>query len=416
MRVGGLARRHFSQSIICSREKPRRKVGSKAFISKDESGSFFSSGKSLLRFPIIRRAGGASPFSPLAVEQLSAAAAFFASPLQYNRLKSFTKKLFPSSPSSFKAMADKKLLWLRGWCLKACLGAALAFITCACAAMSRPPETGRPRVNEPPYPVTLAASEERRAVALAAWNSLFSDRSAARTLAPELQPVTATLRALPATDAMPLFLPKVGGEEAGKLPTEEETRESLRRFINDARELLGVAPEDLSLVEQTDATGGARRVRYQQKPFSFPLRGGYGLLDITFTPDRRVVSLSSTAIPDTDRIERALALVRPTLTAADVAQRLNGRAVNFTDASGREQSATLAAVDEKAVRELVVFPRRSAEAPSTLAFHLAWEVAPGGATPLLIYVDALTGDTLAALPATDAQTGAQATTAATPAP
>ncbi|MGH9903720.1 MAG: hypothetical protein ACRD68_18080, partial [Pyrinomonadaceae bacterium] len=266
-----------------------------------------------------------------------------------------------------------------------------------------------------PYPALISDDAARRDRTLAAWATLTSEQGAARAPAPELQPVTATLRALPAitaTAAPLLRLPQVGGAE-GRAPTEEETRESLRRFIAGAGPLLGASPEELSLVEIKDGAGGTKRARYRQNPFSYPLRGGYGEVNIVFTPDRRVVELSSTAVPDAGRVARALAAVRPQLTAERLTAALNGRAVTYTDggtdAGGGQQTVTLAASEQTTVQELVIYLLRgvdssgAAVAGAPLAFHLAWEVrTTQGGTPLLIYVDAVTGDTLAATVATAA--------------
>jgi hypothetical protein len=216
-----------------------------------------------------------------------------------------------------------------------------------------------------------------------------------------LQPITATLRALPAaTSTATLRLPKVGGE--GKEQTEEELREALRRFIADAAPLLGVVPAELSLVERADNTDSTRRARYQQRPFLYPLRAGYGVVDISFTPDLRVTGISSTAIPDTERLRRALNNIRTQLTlltAKEAALRLAGRTVNYRDATGAEQTLTVAQDEAVTVREMVVYPLRSTDDPNSLALHLAWEASVGRATPLLVYVDAVTGDTLAVAPA-----------------
>jgi hypothetical protein len=286
----------------------------------------------------------------------------------------------------------------REWWLRAGLCVASALFACACASLSRPPEAGRPRAAGPPYPVILGASEERRDRALAAWTTL-ADASGARPLSePELQPVTATLRALPSTTpAASLRLPKVGGEGAAQ--TEEELREALRRFIADAAPLLGVVPAELSLVERTDNADSTRRALYRQRPFLYPLRGGYGVLEINFTPDLRVNAINSTAIPDTERLRRALANVRTQLTlltAKEAALRLAGRTVAYRDGAGAEQTLSIPSGEEVSVREMVVYPLRSADDPNSLALHLAWEASVGRTSPLLVYVDAVTGDTLAA--------------------
>jgi hypothetical protein len=198
---------------------------------------------------------------------------------------------------------------------------------------------------------------------------------------------------------MPLVVVKEAQQQS-----EEETRESLRRFIESAAPVLGVAPGELSLVEISDVNGGARRARYRQAPFRFPLRNGYGDVEITFTPDLRVTSLSSTAIPDTERLRLAISAFRgQRLTAEKAVATLADRAVTFTDANGNQQTHNVSATGDATARELVVFPiLREGESPS-LELHLAWEIYLGAQSPpLLVYVDALTGEQLAATTANGA--------------
>jgi hypothetical protein len=269
----------------------------------------------------------------------------------------------------------------------------------ACASAARPAGAERPRGTEPPRFAVLAASEERRAAALANWKAVVGEQAAEASPTPDLRPVTATLNALPAglRDLPRLPLVVAGG---GQSRTEEETRESLRRFLSTAAPLLGIDLKHVSLVEVTDApaAAGARRALYRQNPFPYPLRNGYGAVEVTFTPDLRVVGLSSTAVPDAERLGRTLATVPKTVTAAQAAAALANRAVTYADRSGAQQTRTLTQPDPDAARQLVVFPvRRDAADAAALELHVAWEVAAGGAdSPLLVYVDANTGDVLGA--------------------
>lgn len=275
--------------------------------------------------------------------------------------------------------------------------AVLALLCGACAAASRAPEAGRPRGTDAPYPVVLGTSVERRDQALAAWTALARGAGATDPPAPELQPVTATLGALPSSLNASLRLPQVGGGD-GKAPTEEEWREALRRFIAAAAPLLGVMPSELSLVDRTDNPDGTKSARYQQNAFDLPLRGGFGHLEITYTTDRRVVALSSTAIPDTERLRRALAAARQQLplSADHVTAALPGRVVTFAGPAGDAQSYTITPSDQLVVGELVIYPVRGVSTPSVLEFHLAWEVTvarPQG-DALVVYVDAMRGEQL----------------------
>jgi len=295
-----------------------------------------------------------------------------------------------------------------------CLSFLMSLITLfggGCAA-SREPSAARPRGNEAPYPVILAANADRREQALAAWAALARDQNLQNEPAPQLQPVTATISALPASDAPSLRLPLVEIKDAGGVITEETKeealRESLRRFIASANALLGVAPQNLSLVERKDDENGTGTARYQQQPFPHPLRAGFGVLEIVFTPDRRILSVSSTAIPETERLSRALTGLRPQQLSADQAiERLRGRSFTFPGLNS-QQTYTIAANDSVVARELVIYPVRPPTEPGALQLHLAWEMSVGpGDAPFLVYLDAVTGEIITAAPTQSAQTAAE---------
>ena len=275
----------------------------------------------------------------------------------------------------------------------------LSTLLSACLAATRPASPDRPRPADAPKFVAVSATDARRTAALASWKTIVGEQSAAASPAPELRPVTATITALPAgLDAQPR-MPLVVISDANK-QTEEETRESLRRFIQAGATLLGVDPKELSLVEVTDAAGaqaGARTARYRQNAFQYPLRNGYGEVSITFTQDLRVIALSSTAVPDAERLRRSLAAVAQGLPPFD-ANALVNRAITYTDRAGAQQTRTLTQADGINARQLVVYPTQSATDPSTLELHVAWEAAAGGpAGTLYVYVDAVTGDVLGAV-------------------
>ena len=272
-----------------------------------------------------------------------------------------------------------------------CLAAAL----CSCAAATRPASPDRPRAADAPKFVAVDASEERRTAALASWKTVVGGQAASDSPAPELRPVTATISALPSRLDAPPRMPLVVISDE-KTQTEEETRESLRRFIQTAAPLIGADPKELSLVEVTEAQNGARTARYRQSAFQYPLRNGYGEVSITFTEDLRVLALSSTAVPDAERLRRALVPVAQNLPAFDANALLN-RAVTYTDRAGARQTRTLTQADPLNARQLVVYPVQNSSNPSTLELHVAWEAAGGGPSgALYVYVDAVTGEVLGA--------------------
>lgn len=271
----------------------------------------------------------------------------------------------------------------------------LAATLCSCAAATRPASPDRPRAADAPRFVAIDASDERRTAALASWKTVVGEQAASNSPAPELRPVTATISALPSRLDAPPRLPLVVISD-DKTQTEEEKRESLRRFIQTAAPLVGADPKELSLVEVTETQNGARTARYRQSAFQYPLRNGYGEVSITFTEDLRVLALSSTAIPNAEQLRRSLAAVAQALPAFDANSLLN-RAVTYTDRAGTQQTRTLTQADALSARQLVVYPVQSGSNPSTLELHVAWEVAGGGpASALYVYVDAVTGEVLGA--------------------
>jgi hypothetical protein len=155
----------------------------------------------------------------------------------------------------------------------------LTIALAGCAAL-QPPNANGPRGTEPPYPVQIFADEQRHETAEAAVARLLQPVNNAPQ--PELQRVTATIGRLPENPAQPLFLPKLG---TAPVMTEEETRESLRRFIGEWQELIGSDPAKLSLVERADHADGTKEANYEQRPFRYPIRGNYGKLSIRFAPD-----------------------------------------------------------------------------------------------------------------------------------
>ncbi|HWT02995.1 MAG TPA: hypothetical protein VN256_22280 [Pyrinomonadaceae bacterium] len=271
------------------------------------------------------------------------------------------------------------------------------FLLLNACATTPPPDAAGPRPNEPAYPVLMVETPNRRAGAFQAWAKFTREQGITDAPAPELQPVTATLRALPTLPGTGLHLPKVGDT----LPmSEEHTREALRRFITSVSPLLGAQPVHLSLMQRIDAADGTQKAIYEQRPFRYPLRGGYGLVEITFAPDRRVLQITSTAIPEIEQLQRAGAGTRPKWTAEELPAQLAGKTFTYRDAAGVGQTLTINQAEDAVVRELVIYPRPRAADPTVLEFHLAWDVAlKSDPAQNAIYFDAVTNELLAHEPA-----------------
>jgi len=265
-----------------------------------------------------------------------------------------------------------------------------------CAA-NPSPDPLTPRSGESSYPALLVDDDGgRRQASLAAWAGFTRDQGINNAPDPELHPVTATVRNIPIFSQSSLHLPLVG---ESRPMSEDETREALRRFISRAGILLCGEPQQLSLIQRVDGADGVKEARYQQRPFRYALRGGYGELRIGFTPDGRVTRISSTCIPETERIRRGfVGLGQQLIPFEKVIAGVVGHAVNLITSDGAGQVLTITDKDNIRVKELVVYPIERVSEPAVLEFHLAWEIVVDGTPGATIYVDSITGDVLAALP------------------
>lgn len=265
-----------------------------------------------------------------------------------------------------------------------------AFASGACAAL-QPPDADGPRSNLPPYPIGLADPAARLEEASVAWYQMSQHYGLADRTEANLNPFTGTIQGLPA-GAGPIVLPKVGAEAE---QTEEQIRESLRRFINEWRPLIGAEPNQLSLVERTDEPSGVKLARYEQRPFRYPLRGEYGKLVIRFRKDRQVVSFSSNCIPNADRLQASLAGLTPKINADQAVDHVRRQLLVATDASGRQQTFTIPSNATLTARELVVYARSGTDQNNGLQLYLAWEIQVSNGPVKTVYLDAIADQVLA---------------------
>jgi len=275
-------------------------------------------------------------------------------------------------------------------CAIAVLMGTTAFLLSACAAL-QPPDASGPRSNLPPYPI-IANVPGRFEEASLAWKQLSQNYGLARETPGDLQPLTGTLRSVPANLVNSISLPRVG---SGPTPTEEETRESLRRFIVEWRSVIGADPSQLSLVERVDDPSGVKIARYEQRPFRYPLRGGFGNLAIKFRNDRHLVDISSNCLPNTERLQSSLSGLTPRVTAETAATVVKGKSFTVPDATGQQRSFALGPNDVVNVKQLVAYVMSSND-QQTIELHLAWEIDVTNGPIKTIYLDALTEQVIAA--------------------
>lgn len=257
----------------------------------------------------------------------------------------------------------------------------LAVLTCTACAAFQPTDANGPTANAPRYPIAQADAGTRLEEAAQAWYQLSQHYGLPGKTEANLNPYTATLESLPASLPAPIYLPKVGLPNA---PTEDDTRESLRRFIVEWQQLIGADPNQLSLVERIDEPSGVKVARYEQRPFRYPLRGGFGNLTIRFRSNGQLVGFSSNCIPNTDRIQATLNGLTPKVTAE--------QAVNHIKT---QQTPSLPANATVVARQLVVYAQPSKQPSGGLEIRLAWEIEITGGPVTRVYLDAISEEIIA---------------------
>ena len=250
----------------------------------------------------------------------------------------------------------------------------------ACAAF-QPIDANGPTANARQYPIGLSDVGPRLEEASVAWYQLSQRYGLPGKTEANLDPYTATLESLPANLPAPIYLPKVGSETN---PTEEETRESLRRFIVEWQRLIGAEPNQLSLVERTDEPSGVKVARYEQRPFRYPLRGGYGTLVIRFRSNGQLIGFSSNCIPNAEQIQAALNGLTPKFTGEQAVDHVKNLPTLSLPAS-----ATVEA------RQLVVYAQPSKDPSSGLQIRLAWEIEVTNGPIKQVYLDAISDEIIA---------------------
>jgi len=269
----------------------------------------------------------------------------------------------------------------------------VALIAFAGCSAFQPPDPNGPRSNLPPYPVALIDEPTRRDEALVSWKQLAQRYAISNAPDVVLDPFTATVKALPSNLSGPILLPKVG---TGTTQTEEETRESLRRFIDEWRTLIGADPKQLSLVERVDESANMKIARYEQRPFRYALRGGYGKLVIRFNSNRQVIELSSNCLRNADRLQAAVTALSPKVSAEDAVLHIRGKSLTVINTSGQPQTFTLSANEAAEAKELVIYALPSRSHPDVLELRLAWEIDTPNATVKKVYLDAVNDEVIAA--------------------
>jgi hypothetical protein len=268
--------------------------------------------------------------------------------------------------------------------------ALIALVTAGACAAFQPTDPNGPTANAPQYPLGLSDVGTRLEETSVAWYQLSQRYGLPGKTEANLHPYTATLESLPANLPAPIYLPKVSSETN---PTEEETRESLRRFIVEWQRLIGAEPNQLSLVERIDEPSGVKVARYEQRPFRYPLRGGFGTLVIRFRSNGQLVGFSSNCIPNAEQIQTTLNGLTPKLTGEQAVNRIKTQPITST--SGQQQSVSLPPSATVDARQLVVYAQPSKDPPSGLQIRLAWEIEVTNGPIKWVYLDAISDEIIA---------------------
>jgi len=266
--------------------------------------------------------------------------------------------------------------------------ALVAVVTAGACAAFQPTDANGPTANRPQYPIALSDTGQRLEEASTAWYQLSQRNGLPVKTEANLHPYTATIESLPANLPAPLYLPKLGSTTK---PTEDDFRESLRRFIVEWQTVIGADPNQLSLVERTDEPSGVKVARYEQKPFRYPLRGDFGTLVIRFRSDWQLVGLSSNCIPNADRLQGTLNNLTPKITAEQAVNHIKTQSLTVVNG----QTISLPANATVAARQLVVYARPSKDPPSGLTIRLAWEVDVTNGPVSKVYLDAISDEIIA---------------------
>ena len=259
-----------------------------------------------------------------------------------------------------------------------------ALLLTACAAL-QPTSPNGPPSNAAPYPVIVNDASRQESSTLA-WQQLSQRYGLAQNTTADLNPLLGTIHSLPDNSSGSIYLPKVGDTGA---PTEEDIRESLRRFISDLRGLIGTDPSELSLVARIDEPSGVKIAQYEQRPFRYPLRGDFGKLIIRFQSDRRVIDLSSTCLPNTDRLQAALNNLTQKVTQDTAPSLVKGHAITIGS-----RTFTLSDNTPTEVKQLVAYVMLSPDQRS-VELHLAWEIDVTNGPIKTIYLDAISEQVIA---------------------
>ncbi|HYL97678.1 MAG TPA: hypothetical protein VEZ90_01900 [Blastocatellia bacterium] len=241
--------------------------------------------------------------------------------------------------------------------------------------------------NQQPYPGVIADSSERQASAERDWRRML-DAYGVPAVRADLYPITYAPKSIPAgAQAMKITPPRSSESE-----DVTSLRETVKIFLERWRDLFLADPDATSLVSASH-DGNTTVLSFRQTNYPYPIAGEFGTFSLSVTQDGKLEQIDDRFIPLVDVPQR------PVLERSATAERVVGRTFSINDAPG--EPVQVSATDKKqvTVRQLVVLPLKK---DKNIEVHLAWEVDVTAGRGCTVYVDAITGESLAVTPPKEA--------------
>jgi hypothetical protein len=229
------------------------------------------------------------------------------------------------------------------------------------------------------YPAVVKDSVDRRSKAEREWRRMLDAYGIAQT-PPDFYPITNTPRSLlGVADAIQILNYKPDpGDESHAL------REAVKGFVDRWRDLLGIDPATISLVN-ADESSDTKRLTFRQSNYAYPIGGNFGEMVIVLSRSGALMQLDDRFVPLVD------VPLKPAIERDIAGKKVVGKTFAYSDIAGREQRTQINSPAEVNVKRLVILPIVKSDA---VEIHLAWEVIAGTSLSWTVFVDAITGDEL----------------------
>jgi hypothetical protein len=249
-----------------------------------------------------------------------------------------------------------------------------AVLLTGCAVSPQVPNAARQN-----YPAVIKDSVDRRSKAEREWRRMLDAYGIAQT-PPDFYPITNTPRSLlGVAGAVQILNYKPDpGDEALAL------REAVKGFMDRWRDLLGLDPATISLVN-ADESSDTKRLTFRQANYVYPIGGNFGEMVIVLSKSGVLMQLDDRFVPVVDLP------LKPSIERDIAGKKVAGKTFTYSDIAGREQRTQINSPGEVSVKRLVVFPIEKSDA---VEVHLAWEVIAGTSLSWTVYIDAITGEEL----------------------